>query len=163
MELLGFPRLRSLQAVRFVHGEVPYVRFVDPAGLVNPAVVVPEDMYQHVVRRFDGTRGLAEIQTRVLRETGQLLHEEKLRELIDFLDREMVLDGPTYRQAITDYRAQRLRPAALAGRSYPASEQAPPSTTRPLLRRRSRGRSPGSSRARPGSGQRCRTDNPRRR
>lgn len=124
MELLGFPRLRPLQAVRFVRDEVPCVRFVDPAGLVNPAVMVPEDMYQHVVRHFDGTRGLAEIQARVLRETGQLLREEKLRELIDFLEREMVLDGPTYREAITDYRAQRLRRAALAGRSYPASERA---------------------------------------
>ena len=48
----------------------------------------------------------------------------ELQDLVEQLDRAMVLDGPTFAAFLDAYRRERVRPAALAGRSYAATERA---------------------------------------
>ncbi len=100
--------------------------FVDP-------VLIPIDGYQWVVRQFDGATRLGEIQARVLRETGQLISTARLEELVEQLDRALVLDGPTFAAYHESYRRAPVRPAALAGRSYAGTERALQAPAPPLL------------------------------
>jgi len=121
---LDRPRLRPLSAERFDHQGQPFAALADPLGAFDDRVLVPLPMFLHVVRHLDGRTTLADVQARVLRETGQLLRTEDLRRLVEQLDAAMVIDGPSFRAFVDEYRRQRLRPAVLAGRSYPATERA---------------------------------------
>ena len=48
----------------------------------------------------------------------------ELQDLVERLDRAMVLDGPTFAAFLDAYRRERVRPAALAGGSYASTERA---------------------------------------
>lgn len=121
---LDRPRLRPLSADRYDHQGQAFAALADPLGAFADRVLVPLPMFLHVVRHLDGQTTMADIQARVLRETGQLLRSEDLKRLVEQLDAALVIDGPSYRAFVEDYRRQRLRPAALAGRSYPGTERA---------------------------------------
>jgi hypothetical protein len=77
-----------------------------------------------VVRHFDGTASLVEIQARILGETARRVPMAELQHLVERLDRAMVLDGPTFAAFLDAYRRERVRPAALAGGSYAPTERA---------------------------------------
>jgi len=124
MASLDRPKLRPL-APRYVdHGGRTHVSFDDPMGVAAEDVRVPVDLYLHAIRRFDGETPVREIQGRVLRETGQWLGAETLGEVIAELDRARILDGPEFAAYRAAYRAERVRPAALAGRAYAGTERA---------------------------------------
>jgi AmmeMemoRadiSam system protein B len=124
MDQTDHPRLRPLHPQKAWHDERPHVRFLDPAGYVSPDLLVPIDFYNHVLRHCDGQTSPREIQARALRSSGQLITADRLTQILDQLEQAMVLDGPTYRAAADEYAQQQTRPAAFAGRSYPASERA---------------------------------------
>lgn len=124
MASLDRPKLRPLSAQRFEHQGQVYAALVDPLGVFVDPVLIPIDGYQWVVRQFDGATPLSEIQARVLRETGQLISTAQLEELVEQLDRALVLDGPTFAAYHESYRRAPVRPAALAGRSYAGTERA---------------------------------------
>ncbi|SIO65481.1 hypothetical protein SAMN05444166_7707 [Singulisphaera sp. GP187] len=124
MASLDRPKLRPLSAQRFEHQGQTYAAIADPLGVFLEPVLIPIDGYQWVVRHFDGETLLSEIQARVLRETGQLITLAQLEELVDQLDRAMVLDGPTFAAYHESYRRAPVRPAAMAGRSYAGTERA---------------------------------------
>jgi AmmeMemoRadiSam system protein B len=87
--------------------------------LLQGEVLIPIDLYQLVVRQFDGTKTLDQIRSQILAESGQDFPVEDLKELVDQLDRAFVLEGPTLDKFTASYAEQETRPAALAGRSYP--------------------------------------------
>jgi AmmeMemoRadiSam system protein B len=80
--------------------------------------LIPFDGFAHVIRHFDGQSTLIEIQARVLRETGQFVALKELEELVRRFDEAMIIEGPAFATFHQQYRESRLRPAALAGRSY---------------------------------------------
>jgi AmmeMemoRadiSam system protein B len=82
------------------------------------------DRFLGVVRLFDGRTSLPEIQARAGRETGRSISMVELEALVMELDREMVLDGPTFAAFCEAYRREPVRPPAHAGRSYSGSERA---------------------------------------
>jgi len=120
MATLERPKLRPLPARRFDHDGLSYALIQDPAGAFSNPVLVPLDAFVHVCQHFDGQRTLADIQARILQETGQLLLLELLQGLVDQLDKAMVLDGPTFASYKESFRQSSSRPAAFAGRSYAA-------------------------------------------
>ncbi len=125
MGSLDRPKLRPLPpGRRLEHQGRAYVALFDPLGAFRDAVLIPIEGYLGVVRHFDGETPLAEIQARVLRETGRAISAAELRNLVEQLDRAMVLDGPTFAAFHDDYRRQSVRPAAFAGRSYAGTERA---------------------------------------
>jgi MEMO1 family protein len=124
MASLDVPKLRPLGGRAVRHGGQAYVQFDDSLGVAAPGVLVPLDLYQYVVRRFDGATPLRDIQAAVIRETGQLVPEARLRAIIEQLDAAMVLDGPTFAAFLDDYRRAHVRPASHAGRSYAGTERA---------------------------------------
>jgi AmmeMemoRadiSam system protein B len=124
MASLERPKLRSLSAQRIDYQGQTYALIEDPLGVFEEPVLIPIDGFQWMVRHLDGQSTLPEIQQRVLRDVGQRLSLATLQELVAKLDRAMVLDGPTFAAFHATYRRQRVRPPALAGRSYAASEHA---------------------------------------
>lgn len=124
MATLDRPKLRPLSARRVDHRGQAYAAIEDPLGVFSDPILMPIEGFQWVVRRFDGQKTLAEIQTQVLRESGQLIPIAHLESLVGQLDRAMALEGPTFAAFLDAYREQRVRPAALAGRSYAGTERA---------------------------------------
>ena len=124
MASLERPLLRPLSARRFDHAGQAFVVLEDPLGVVANPVLIPRDGFQWVVRRFDGRTALAEIQARIRRGTGQIIPMAELTRLVEQLDRAMVLDGPTFAAYRDAYHRERVRPPALAGRSYAATAPA---------------------------------------
>jgi len=118
------PRLRPLGARRIDHQGQSFVMLQDPSGVIPQPVLIPLDGYARVIRHFDGRSTLMEIQARVLQETGQFVPIKELHDLVRRLDESMVLDGPAFGLFREQYRQDRRRPAAMAGRSYAASLRA---------------------------------------
>jgi len=124
MATLERPKLRPMSLRRVDHDGQVLVALEDPLGVAPGPVLVPMDGFHWVIRHFDGTRALTEIQADVLRQTGQMIPSADLDSLVAHLDRAMVLDGPTFQAFHRDYREARTRPSALAGRSYAGTERA---------------------------------------
>lgn len=124
MATLERPKLRPLSARRVDHEGQALVALEDPLGVASGPVMIPMDGFHWVVRHFDGTRELKEIQADVLRQTGHLIPSADMETLVAQLDRAMILDGPTFQAFHQEYRGTYTRPAALAGRSYAATEKA---------------------------------------
>jgi MEMO1 family protein len=124
MATLDRPKLRPMHARRIDHQGQALVALEDPLGVATGPTLIPMDGFHWVVRHFDGTRALADIQADVLRQTGQMIPSADLDMLVAHLDRAMVLDGPTFAAFRQEYRDAHTRPAALAGRSYAGTERA---------------------------------------
>jgi AmmeMemoRadiSam system protein B len=124
MASLDRPQLRPLSGRRFEREGRSFVALEDPLGVFPHAILVPLEGFHLIVRRFDGQTTLREIQARVFQETGQWIAAHEIESLVEQLDRALVLDGPTFAAFCDNYRRQRIRPAALAGRSYAGTEKA---------------------------------------
>src|SRR5438874_1267457 len=124
MSSLERPKLRPLSARRIEHQGQSFVMLQDPSGVVPQPVLIPLDGYSYVVRHFNGQSTLAEIQARVLRETGQFLAMTELVGLVGRFDEAMIIEGPAFARFHQQYRQSGRRPAALAGRSYAATLRA---------------------------------------
>jgi MEMO1 family protein len=124
MASLERPKLRPLSAQRLEYQGRTYASLEDPLGVFDEPVLVPIDGFHWVVRQFDGKSTLREIQSRVHRDTGQPFSIAELEDLVEQLDKAMVLDGPTFAAFQAAYRREPIRPAALAGRSYAGSDPA---------------------------------------
>ena len=120
---LDRPKLRPMHARRVDHEGQAFVALEDPLGVAASPVMIPIDGYQWVVRHFNGENRLSDIQADVLRQTGQLISTTELDQLVQYLDRSMVLDGPTFASFRESYRNEHTRPAAMAGRSYAGTEK----------------------------------------
>ena len=124
MATLDHPKLRPLHARRVDHEGQALVAFEDPLGVASKSVMIPLDGFHWVVRHFDGSKALGEIQADVLRQTGQMIPSIELESMVTQLDRAMILDGPTFQAFHQSYKAAHNRPSALAGRSYAGTEKA---------------------------------------
>jgi AmmeMemoRadiSam system protein B len=122
MASLDYPKLRPLSAQRFDHQGQTFAVIQDPQGAFTSPVLVPLDTFVYICRHFDGQLSLDEIRGRVQRETGQVTPPGMIEKLVAELDRAMVLDGPTFASFRNTFRQSSSRPAALAGRSYAASD-----------------------------------------
>ena len=124
MATLERPKLRPLSGRRIEHQGQSFVALEDSLGLISGPVLIPLEGFLHVVRHFDGKTSLAEIQSRLHRETGQSIAMGELDKLVAQLDWAMVLEGPKFATYRETYALAEVRPAALAGRSYPADPAA---------------------------------------
>jgi len=124
MATLERPKLRPVSARRADHQGREVVALEDPLGVAEALAFPIDGMVHRVVRHFDGRATLPEIQVRVLRDTGQVVSTAELEALIEQLDRALMLDGPAFAAHRAAYRAQGVRPAAHAGRSYAGTGRA---------------------------------------
>lgn len=98
------------------------VALCDPGGVSDATLVVSHGALQ-LMQLMDGQHDVRDIQAQVMRATGAFLTSEEINGLVSALDEALFLEGDRYeaalRQKRADYLANPLRPAALAGASYP--------------------------------------------
>ena len=126
MASLERPKLRPLSAQRLEHQGRSYAALEDPLGVFDDPVLIPLDGF-HCDRpppgRQDDAAGDPGAGTAATWGSGSRL--STLREMVEQLDQAMVLDGPTFAAFHAAYRQERVRPPALAGRSYAGHRVAP--------------------------------------
>ena len=91
----------------------------DSLGLFPGEVLFPLELFQRVVRHFDGQSTLKEIRDRLVSESGPAIELGKLENLVSRLERAMVLEGPTTEAFAAKFALEQTRLASHAGRSYP--------------------------------------------
>jgi AmmeMemoRadiSam system protein B len=124
MSSLDRPLIRPLSGRRVEHRGRAFVALEDSLGLFPPPFLIPLELFQQVVRHFDGASTLGQVQGRVLRESGRSVSIVELEALVRQLDVALVLDGPSFASYGDRYSRMDTRIPAHAGRSYPASPTA---------------------------------------
>lgn len=111
--------LRPLEPVPIDHDGERLIAFRDPSGLVEGVVMVRPAAY-YLVSLLDGTRTNEEALAEFAARTGQKVESEALEQLVEQLEKALIMDGPRARQAL---EALSVRPAAHAGSAYPEEPQ----------------------------------------
>lgn len=97
--------------------------FRDPLGFASGMVLLPVEALE-IIRFFDGLHSVVDVQAEWMRQKGQLLFSDDVRQLIEQLDEHGLLDSPQFRQQRQqieqDFLKGSIRRAAHAGESYPA-------------------------------------------
>ena len=115
-------RLISLEAAGEAHSDGQAILIQCPLGISpGPLLLVPA--VGPLLSEFNGERSVEDILARF---SAQGLQQTTLDELISLLDAHLFLAGPRFfaaeRENVEGFRALPVRPAALAGSAYPASE-----------------------------------------
>ncbi len=117
------PKLRGVDAFPTELNGRPVICLRDPTALTEQVACVPQELGL-ALSLMDGRNSLLDIQEAYFRQYGQLLYREILADLVARLDECALLDTERARalQAEVEaaFRGMRVRPAALAGKSYEA-------------------------------------------
>jgi len=129
---MEYPKLRPVEAFPIeLHGrQVLCLR--DPAHVAEAVLCVPLAAV-NILRYFDGTRSVIDIQAEYARQNGAILFREQVEKLIAMLDEHYFLDNDRrarHEKALEEaFRRAGTRAAFLADKSYPAE----PSKLRQML------------------------------
>jgi len=121
--MVEYPKLRPVEAFPTeMHGrQVLCLR--DPTHVAEAVLFVPLAAV-NVLRYFDGTHSVLDIQAAYVRRNGEILFRDKVEELIAMLDQHYFLESDRFTQhqrALEEaFRRANTRAAFLAGKSYPA-------------------------------------------
>ncbi|MEM7205519.1 MAG: AmmeMemoRadiSam system protein B [Planctomycetota bacterium] len=133
------PVLRHLDVHPVQDDDNPGLVLVDPLGLVDDQVFVPQGLLP-VVSRFDGRRTLEEIRGELTAETGGQVPLELIERVARDLDERLLLQSSRFQQALNqasqDFAAAPERPARHAGSAgYPAEPEALRAALSSMVRR----------------------------
>jgi len=124
---LDYPKLRGVEAFPVVQGGQRLMCLRDPSNMAPDVVLLSPEAF-NIVRTFDGSNSVVDIQAAYMRRTGSLLYSDKIKELIEKLDEAHILEGAAferYKKGVEDeFRASDVRKSFLAGRSYPSDAEA---------------------------------------
>ena len=118
---MDYPKLRGVSAFPTqIQGQQVFC-IQDLQGFSQRAVFLPPPLF-FIVSLFDGKHSILDIQAEYMRKYGELLYREKIEEIIDQLDAQLLLDSQRFRDALEkekeDFGTSPIREAAFAGMSY---------------------------------------------
>ncbi|MBN1826454.1 MAG: AmmeMemoRadiSam system protein B [Candidatus Eisenbacteria bacterium] len=112
------PRLRPVEAIPTTFQGHRAVLLRDPEGYTDRTAVLAEKTIE-IIRLFDGTRTLLDIQADYTRRHGDILFTDDLKRLVDQLDEAGFLDNQRFRarreETEREWRESSLRPAVHLG------------------------------------------------
>lgn len=118
------PKLRAIDVRRIDYSGQPSFSLRDPLQISDQYVIVPQALGP-LLMLLDGTSTLGELYSQLARQLGAQSGPALLDQLLDTLDRALLLDNANFTAArarvLTEYREAPFRPMGLAGQSYPAS------------------------------------------
>ncbi len=119
--VMDYPKLRDVSVFPTqIQGQQVFC-IQDPQGFSQKAVFLPPPLF-FIVRLFDGKHSILDIQAEYMRKYGELIYREKIEEIVDQLDAQLLLDSQQFRDVLErereDFRACPIREAAFAGMSY---------------------------------------------
>lgn len=122
-ELPEFPRLRPLIILPVRDGERELLLIQDPLGVIPGQPVLGIEALA-ILQLLDGSVSLTDLSAALMRESKDLRIQQMVRDFIRQLDELLMLESPRFEAAhrkLRDaYHPLEIRPAALAGRAYPA-------------------------------------------
>ncbi len=118
---MDYPKLRGVNAFPTqIQGQQVFC-IQDPQGFSKRAVFLPPPLF-FIISLFDGEHSILDIQAEYMRRFGELIYREKIEEIIEQLDAQLLLDSDGFRDALEnekrDFRLTNVRDAAFAGMSY---------------------------------------------
>jgi len=119
------PRLR-IAPVPIETGGKKMLLFQDPERITEQTVVIPLEAAA-IIQFFDGARSIRQIQEELVRQTGEIIDSDLIRQIADELDKHLLLDSPRFHRHLRDlnekWAALRVRPPGFAGDAYPADKE----------------------------------------
>ena len=119
---MDYPKLRYVDISPIQAEDRQFLFLSDPFHYTTEPVFVPLELFP-VLRCFDGTHSVTDIQNKFRQQTSQDLPLEVIQEFVRELDSYFLLENETFyqhRQKVQDdFRALQIRPSSLAGTSYP--------------------------------------------
>lgn len=126
-ELPEFPRLRRLMMLPVRDGERELIVVQDPMGIMQGQPALGMESLA-ILQLLDGTVSLTDISAAVMQESKDLRVANMIRDFIAQLDELLMLESPRFERALAEARSAwhqlEIRPAALAGVSYPEEREA---------------------------------------
>ena len=123
---MEYPKLRPVEAFPTEVDGRQVLCLRDPTHYAEAVLFIPLEAVD-ILRHFDGTHSVLDIQASYVRRHEQLLFRDVVEHLIATLDEHYFLESDRfakYRGAVEEgFRQARTRPAFLAGRSYPSEPQ----------------------------------------
>ena len=130
-DLPEYPKLRPLMLMPIRDGERDLLLVSDPLGVMDGQPVLGMEALA-ILQLLDGTVSLTDLTAALMRESKDLRVSNMVKEFIAQIDKLLMLDSPRFEKAYRElreaYHPLEIRPAALAGRSYPAEREALEST-----------------------------------
>ncbi|MCK5553592.1 MAG: AmmeMemoRadiSam system protein B [Deltaproteobacteria bacterium] len=118
---MDYPKLRGVNAFPTQIQGQQMICIQDPQGYSQKAVFLPPPLF-FIVSLFDGKHSILDIQAEYMRRFGELLYREKIEEIIEQLDAQLLLDSERFGDALEkekgDFHVSLVREAAFAGASY---------------------------------------------
>ncbi len=118
---MDYPKLRGVNAFPTQIQGQQMICIQDAQGLSQKAVFLPPPLF-FIVSLFDGKHSILDIQADYMRKYGELIYREKIEEIIEELDAQLLLDSDRFRDTLEkekeDFRLSPMREAAFAGTSY---------------------------------------------
>lgn len=120
-DAFDYPRIRSVEVFPAEVSGQKVICLRDPLNLSGKILFFPYPTF-FIISLFDGAHSLVDIQAEFMRRFGELLYQEKIRELVIQLDEHFLLDNERFRGAeqkiIEDFKRSPLRPLTLTDDSY---------------------------------------------
>ncbi|MFQ5841544.1 MAG: AmmeMemoRadiSam system protein B [Thermodesulfobacteriota bacterium] len=118
---MDYPKLRGVSAFPTqIQGE-QMICIQDPQGFSQGAVLLPFPLF-FIVSLFDGKHSIIDIQAEYMRKYGELIYREKIEEIIEQLETQLLLDSDRFRKSLEqekeNFRLSLIRDVAFAGTSY---------------------------------------------
>ena len=118
---MDYPKLRGVIALPTQIQGQQMICIQDPQGYSQKAVFLPPPVF-FIVSLFDGNHSVLDIQAEYMRKFGELLYREKIEEIIERLDDQLLLDSDRFKDVLEkekgDFHGSPVREAAFAGTSY---------------------------------------------
>ncbi len=118
---MDYPKLRGVNAFPTQMQGRQMICIQDPQGFSQGAVFLPVPLF-FIVSLFDGKHSILDIQAEYMRKFGDLIYREKIEEIIDQLEAQLLLDSDRFKDTLEkekrDFRLSQVREAAFAETSY---------------------------------------------
>ena len=120
---MEYPKLRHIDSFPVEHEGGKYICLRDPQNTNgNMLLVPPQALY--IISHFTGKNSIADIQSSIIKQYGNLIYKEQISELIKQLDDALLLDSDKYRnhqkKLKEDFKNSNIRESCHAGLSYPS-------------------------------------------
>jgi hypothetical protein len=120
---VNFPKIRNIDATPVTHRGQSFLMLRDPLRLQEESILLPMQLAP-LLAMCDGTMGVGELSIGLEVSYGIVFTTTEIEDIIGAFDRHLLLEtvetGDAEREALRRFREAEVRPAALAGLSYPS-------------------------------------------
>jgi len=123
---MEYPKLRNLEFFPVREGETQSMGLRDPQGISEGTLFLPPNIF-YLIQFLDGAHTRNQIAAEYLKRFGEILMPNWMDKFLADLDARLFLEGDRFEAAqkgiVEAYRAEPVRPAVHAGKSYEADPE----------------------------------------